>query len=71
MQRHNGNGGAVDNSRGYVVKLDTLSPPVRCPPALLGNSMQTTLYSLHCIDSAKGVNPLHNKGRITAPLHLF
>ena len=56
MQRHNGDGGAVDNSRGHVVKLDTLSPPVRCPPTLLGDSMQTTLYSLHCIDSAKSAS---------------
>ena len=25
MQRHNGDGGAVDKSRGYVVKLEVIS----------------------------------------------
>ena len=48
MQRHNGDGGAVDNACGYVVKLDTLSTTGSIPAHKLpGDSMQTALCSLH------------------------
>ena len=48
MQRHIGEGGAVDNARVYVVKLDTLSTTSSITAHKLhGDSMQTALYSLH------------------------
>ena len=48
MQWHNGDGGAVGNSRGYEVKLDALSTTGSIPAYKLpGDSMETTLYSPH------------------------
>ena len=57
MQRHNGDGGAVDKSRGYVMKLDALSIKGSIPANNFPvDSMQTTLHSLlHCIESAKDI----------------
>ena len=47
MQRHNGDGGAADNARGYVVKVDTLSTTGSIPAHKLpGDSILTALYSL-------------------------
>ena len=48
MQRNNRDDGAVENSRGYIVKLDTLSTTGSITAHKLhGDSMQTALYSLH------------------------
>ena len=76
--KHNGDGGVVDNSLGYL-KLNVFnSIPDRSPPTThwLGDSMQTTLMKTPIISKDIVVVPLNDDRkspyrRISAPLHPF